>query len=107
MSEIRKLAQATSVLAITSVECERAFSAMNVVKTEVRNKMSNNTLNNLITVRMHGPTIHQFPFAEVVSIWHRMVHRRIQFQTPVPVASSRSHVRPIGEHIRGENHVIA
>ena len=83
LSEIRKLAQATSVLPVTSVECERAFSAMNVVKTQLRNRMSNSTLNNLITIRTVGPPLSKFPFADVVNIWYRHSSRRIQFETPI------------------------
>ena len=76
--QIRKIAQATSVMPCTSVECERAFSAMNLVKGRLRNRMKTDTLNKLVLVHMHGPNISHFPFKDVVSIWQKLKTRRIR-----------------------------
>ena len=89
MSEIRKLAAATAVVPCTSVECERAFSKMNFMKTNLRNRMTTKTLNSLVLLQTHGPPLEKFPFKDVVAIWHRVKHRRIEFKTPVaPTATS-------------------
>jgi hypothetical protein len=38
---------------VSTVDCERGFSRMNLIKTDVRNKLAINTLENLLKVSLH------------------------------------------------------
>ncbi len=81
-SEILKLAQAAAVLPVTSVECERVFSAMTFLKTALRNKLKNRSLNALLHIKLSGPALEAFDFAAAVRAWDSLAARRIRF---VPV----------------------
>ncbi len=86
-SEILKLAEAASVLPVTSVECERVFSAMTATKTALRNRLKNPTLNALLTIQLNGPPLAEFDFGEALRVWYRAGQRRVQFQTRLHAGS--------------------
>ena len=46
-----------ALVPIGSAECERMFSLMNRLKTDLRNRMKNGLLNNLMTVNRLGPSL--------------------------------------------------
>ena len=58
--DIATLAQILSVSPVTSVSCERAFSAQNLVKTKHRASLSEAVLDKLMRVRLEGPEIQNF-----------------------------------------------
>ena len=55
---------------IGSAECERMFSLMNRLKTDLRNRMKNSTLNDLMTVNRLAPeTLSDDELDELIDFW--------------------------------------
>lgn len=42
------------------MECERSFSKMNIIKNKLRNQLSNEKLNDLMLISLHGQDIKDF-----------------------------------------------
>ena len=52
---LSKLAQTVTVLPITTATVERTFSSMKLIKTRLRNRMSEDTLDNTMRICIEGP----------------------------------------------------
>lgn len=63
------------VLPVSTTDCERCFSTMNRVKTELRNRMNTTTLDRLLRVRIEGPE--DFPHIEAATRWSRAKKHRL------------------------------
>jgi hypothetical protein len=72
-----KIATTALVLAASSADCERGFSHMRLVKTYMRNRMSDSTLDALLLLAIEGPPRQDFPFDEAVTRWAGMRQRRV------------------------------
>ena len=57
------------VLPVSTTDCERCFSTMNQVKTELRIRMNTTTLDRLLRVKIEGPE--DFPHIEAATRWSR------------------------------------
>ena len=75
---LSKLASIALVLPISTAECERSFSAMKRVKTELRNRIVTKTLDHLLRISISGPDLKDFDFDTAVDEWGAMRNRRIQ-----------------------------
>lgn len=53
---------------VTSVECERAFSLQNRMKTKLRNRLGEERLNRIMIINT-GPSIDSFDFMSAVRHW--------------------------------------
>lgn len=62
------------VIPLSSVECERGFSRMALVRTKIRNRLKSSTLDVLLRVLCEGPSEHlsNEQLEEVAKIWARM-----------------------------------
>ena len=60
----------------TSVEAERGFSTMKLVKTDFRSKLSNTALNNLLRIVLLSPTEAEFSPTPAIEHWYNAVGRR-------------------------------
>lgn len=58
-------------------DCERGFSSMKRVKTSLRNRMKESTLNNLLMISMEGPPAEEFNFHAACDSWAGMARRRL------------------------------
>ena len=68
------------ILPVSTADCERAFSTMKRVKTELQNRMSTKTLNQLLQIlqiHIEGPKLEEFNFDKAVDTWGKMKNRRI------------------------------
>ena len=65
------------MLPVSTADCERCFSTMNRVKTDLRNGMNAETLQRLIRIRIEGPHSSDFNFAEAAHRWVTLKNRRI------------------------------
>ena len=63
------------VLPVSTTDCERCFSAMNRLKTDLRNRMNTTTLDRLLRIRIEGPE--DFPHTEAATRWARAKKRRL------------------------------
>ena len=75
---LSKLAAIGLLLPMSTVDCERGFSTLSRVKTDLRNCLSNRILNHLLTISMEGPLLADFPYDIACDIWGKMRKRRIQ-----------------------------
>ena len=55
--DVRELVEIFLVIALSSVPCERSYSAMNATKSKERSRMLTDLLNDLMTIKLNGPTI--------------------------------------------------
>ena len=49
---------------MSTVDCERGFSALSRIKTDIRNRLSSKILNHLMTISVEGPSPEEFPCEE-------------------------------------------
>ncbi|KAI8522072.1 hypothetical protein Bbelb_018260 [Branchiostoma belcheri] len=57
--------------------CDRGFSTMKRVKTPLRNRLKEETLNNLLMISVEGPPAEEFNFNAACDSWGRMEKRRL------------------------------
>jgi len=57
------------VLPISSAECERGFSQMNLNHTSQRNRLLTSTVSDLLMVGVNGPPIHTWNASKYVVSW--------------------------------------
>ena len=75
---LSKLACVALILPISTAECERSFSAMKRVKTELCNRLITTTLDHLLCISMSGPDLKDYDFDRAVDEWGAMQNRIIQ-----------------------------
>lgn len=66
---LSKLAAIGLLMPMSTVDCERGFSALSRIKTDARNHLSSRTLNSLMPNAIEGPPIEEFPFDCTCDIW--------------------------------------
>ena len=71
------LAAICQVLPVTTVDCERAFSAMKRIKSRLRSTMKTKTLNHLLLISIEGPELDKFDFNRALQTWGKQKNRRI------------------------------
>jgi hypothetical protein len=76
-TELRRLAMIALVVPPTSVDTERTFSVMNLVKTGLRNRLTTTVLERLIRIAVDGPAPAEFDFTAAVQAWGQRARRRI------------------------------
>lgn len=72
LKNIQKLLELMMVISPSTAECERGFSAMNLIKSDVRNSLSQDSLRMLLTVKQHGPTFELFNPDRAIATWMGM-----------------------------------
>ena len=66
------------LLPMSTADCERGFSALQRIKTDLRNRLSSKTRNYLLSISIEGPSPTDFPYDEACDIWAGWRNRRIQ-----------------------------
>ena len=64
------------LIPVGSVENERCFSLMNLLKSDLRNRLGEDHLNCCVRVKRCRFGLNDFPFNEALSQWNDMVERR-------------------------------
>ena len=62
------------VIPMSTADCERGFSALGRIKTDLRNRLSPKAL---MTISIEGPDDNEFPFERTCAIWSGWRNRRI------------------------------
>lgn len=65
------------ILPVSSADCERGFSKQNLIKTTLRNSLSNSCLDTLLVLSIDGPPLSSFPFKRSFKLWAASRNRRI------------------------------
>lgn len=66
---IRDVVELMLVMSPSTAECERGFSSMNSIKTKLRNGMNQETLQSLMLISIHGPSVADFNPDPSIEIW--------------------------------------
>ena len=72
------MANICRVVPIHSADVERTFSQLKLIKTSIRNRMNEQTLDSLLRIVIEGPPLQDFPVAEAVALWAKKKNRRLQ-----------------------------
>lgn len=72
-----KLARIAVTLPVNTAICERGFSAQNNIKSCLRNRIEENTLNRLMTIMVEGQQLSDFDFDEALRHWRSSKSRKI------------------------------
>ena len=56
---------------------ERTFSQLNFIKTDIRNRMSERTLDALLRIAVNGPSLEHFPVKDAAKLWALKKNRRL------------------------------
>ena len=75
--QLIKLSTVAALVPVSTAECERAFSAMKRIKTELRNRLKSSTLDHLMRISIEGPPLSDFNFERAADIWGGMRNRRL------------------------------
>jgi hypothetical protein len=57
------------VISPSTAECERGFSQMKLIKTELRNSLTDDSLRILMTIKHHGPSLEDFNADRAINYW--------------------------------------
>jgi hypothetical protein len=71
------LAKICRVIPIHTADVERTFSQLKLIKTRIRNRMQEQTLDSLLRIAIEGPPLNSFPVNEAVSLWASKKQRRL------------------------------
>ena len=75
-SNILQLIDLVLALPATSTACERGFSHMELIKTGIRKRLSEQVLLNSILIKLHSPPTGQFNPTPAVKYWLELKPRR-------------------------------
>ena len=76
--ELAKLANIGLVIPISTATCERGFSAMKHIKTELRNRLTTKVLDCLMRISIDGPDMANFDFDRAATKWANRRNCRIK-----------------------------
>ena len=71
------LAEVYRLISLHTADVEGDFSQMKLIKTYLRNRMNEQTLDSIMRIVIEGPTLKEFPFEEAVKLWAEKKNRRI------------------------------
>jgi len=66
---LKQLLTKLSIYPISSADCERGFSAMNLQHTDVRNRLKTETVSALLMIAVNGPAVQFFKCHDYVLSW--------------------------------------
>ena len=71
------LAKICRVIPIHTSDVERTFSQLKIIKSLIRNRMCENTLDALLRIVTEGPSVENYPVNEAVVLWASKKNRRL------------------------------
>lgn len=87
---LTSLASIAAILPVSTAECERAFSAMKRIKTDLRNRMKTSTLDCLMRISIEGPELECFDYEKAADLWAGMRNRRLSIGSTSGSSTSSS-----------------
>ena len=66
---LNSLAKICRVIPIHTADVEQTFSQLKLIKTTIRNRMNEKTLDSLLHIVIEGPDLCDFPVIEAVKLW--------------------------------------
>ena len=85
--------------------CERGFSAMKLIKTDVRNRLTVNVLTDVLRIKLMSPSISDFEPTDAIHAWNVTGHRsrRPNYQTYSCSSSTLGHARVSDSESQGSS----
>ena len=74
---ISKLGKICRVIPIHTADVERTFSQLKLIKTSIRNRMCEKTLDSLLRITTEGPSVEEYPITEAVTLWAKKKNKRL------------------------------
>ena len=74
---LAKLAAIGLIVPMSTADCERGFSTLSRIKTDLRNRLSCKVLNALMTISIEGSESEEFPYEQTCRIWSSWRNRRL------------------------------
>jgi len=74
---MRQLAHLALIIPVATADCERGFSTQNRVKTDDRSSLSQQKLNDLMRISMHGPDLELFDWEAGLRAFKEFKKRRV------------------------------
>ena len=71
---LKQLLHCLDIMPVSSAECERGFSQMNLYHTSGRNRLSVNSVNDLLMVGINGPPLEAWNADKYVISWLKAGH---------------------------------
>ena len=71
------LAKICRVIPIHTADVERTFSQLKLIKTSIRNRIAEKTLDSLLRFVTESPCIEEFPISDAVTLWAKKKNRRL------------------------------
>ena len=68
---IANLKTVINTLPVSSSDCKRGFSSMNVIASDIRNKLSVTQISELLLLSLVGPPVSAFSPEKYVKVWLR------------------------------------
>lgn len=65
-----------------TVDCERGFSALNLIKTDTRNRINLSNVNNILMIKIEGPERKNYNFRKAFEKWAHVKDRKILNSKP-------------------------
>lgn len=60
-----------------TTDCERGFSALNLIKRDIRNRINLSNVNNILMIKIEGPERNDFNFEKAFEKWANLKERKI------------------------------
>jgi len=73
--QLSRLLEIYLVLPITSVECERVFSQINIIKHRLRASLETETLDSLLNIKLNGDKVEDYDFRDSFILWKTSAKR--------------------------------
>lgn len=93
--DLQPLLNCIKVIPCSSAECERGFSVMNCILTDIRSRLLVNRVSNLMFIKLHGPPVNLWKPDEYVLKWLRNHRSAIDSQTKIAKTNSNQEEDPI------------
>ena len=77
---LAKVASIALTIPVSTASCERGFSTMNRIKTTLRNRLTSDSMDELIRISSEGRSLEDFDFDKAVDMWSLKCKRRIKVQ---------------------------
>lgn len=75
--ETAKLAALAVTIPVATAEPERGYSTMNYIKDELRNRLNEERLNDLMRIYLHGPPLTAVDWRAILFIWYSRKARKV------------------------------
>ena len=75
-----RLASNALTIPVSTADCERGFSAVKQIKTDLRNRQKTETLDSLLRISVEGPDLDSFDFNKAATLWASQRNRRLKVQ---------------------------